>query len=204
MGAAFYDEEQKRMKLDRTICLYKGNPVFIRTDTNEDYKVVVYPLGNPTQPIYVDYRDDDFDYLAFPLGYTNWRGAAYYVSRLPERQNAQGLAAHCVCVRPRNMPGLIEWHSSTEASNTIKGIYPTLDVALDTVSYLPGKPKSVAFSRYFAIECVQRGIVTLNYRGRNVGVLENREFKKFRVNKSKDLSLILIAAKRVGVDNVST
>lgn len=202
MGAEYFDDEQKRMKLDRTICLYKGEPYYIRADIYGKNLVSLYELGSMKKIKDVDYREEDFNYTAVSLGYTNWDGVAYYTSRVPERQNSQGLGVYQIMTRPKMYSE--NWFVSEAVKNTIKGIYPSLDKALSEVGNLPGQKKSIAFSRYFAVESKYRDVIGLNYRGREVGYLEDRESKKFRLIRSKPMSLVIIAAKREGLHNVST
>lgn len=179
MGTAFFDARQKRMKLNGTICLYKGEPYHVDAHDNlAEHMVFLVPVGSNRRgraqagDLCVDYRDKEFDYSSPPLGYTNLRPHAHYLARFPDRQAQQGLFYSQITdlgsgPSARAFDPYV-WFYSSAAGECIKGIYPTLEECVEAVTSLP-LWRSCAFHRHFAVQRLGRKGLELMYRGRGVG-----------------------------------
>lgn len=191
MGTAYFDARSVTLRLDRTICIYKGMPVFVEAGNRREdwHNVTIHalPVGS-TKGNIVDYREPEFDYRAFPLGYINYSGGtAHYLMRVPSRQQAQGLSRGCIISSPelRSEGG---WFRSQEMSDCILGKYPTLSECVDTIKTY--KRRSTAFTRELSLE-EDAGTILLQYKGRNIGYQEGDKYKLFPSRDRKMLRSII-------------
>jgi hypothetical protein len=95
-----------------------------------------------------------FDMAPFPMGFMNLEGLAYYCSRLPRRQQRQGLSDgtfQAVAVGHEGMGGhrLSDVIYFKEFVDCIKGNYPSFDQARRMLER--GEATSVGFTRTFAL-----------------------------------------------------
>ncbi len=210
MGTAFFNGHHKKLKLDGTICLYDGEPYHINASDayNSEHTVRLIPIDGRRQgrvnidDSAVDYRDDKFDYKPTPLGYTNYRGNAYYMGRLPTRQAAQGLSLNSVCTigDGPSISNITSWFYSREIYECIKGIYLSY-AECEKILYEPveGAWLSAAFSRTFAIgKLSRRAHMGLLHRGSLIAT-KTKSQETWILDDSKDLQFILGHLKRLGV-----
>lgn len=197
MGTAYYDPRSVSLRLDRTICMYKGEPLYVElgahhdpslsTRIGPDYWHILWGtrLKGGTKWIKdIDYRSPDFDYRALPLGYINHCGGAYYLARSPARQQKQGLCRSST-IFVGEQPQVGTWWASKDLHDCIMGIYPSLDKALkDLEEY---KAMKVAVSRNVAIAWNGGGVYTLHHKGRQVGFKEKFTWRMYETRERKAL-----------------
>lgn len=210
MAEKYYAEEDKVRRIGNTICTYKGMPVAVMGRTQwrdrplgeEDvYVSKTLARGNnmydPASWDVVKYTSPDFSDRTFPLGYMNYGGQAYYLSRSPVQQQSQGLTRGVINSIPavQNLPIF-----SQEMEDCILGKYPTLSECLSTL----GKgysTKSMAFSRDFAVAKIGRAWFILSYKGREIGIKATNE-NNFSVWKHRDNKIITRLLDEQGVPYV--
>lgn len=197
MGTAYYDPRSVSLRLDKTICIYKGEPVFVEVDNPPERRQRVDPEtgnlialppdasdafhilkmykldGRLSKPTKVDYREPEFDYRAFPLGYINFMGSAFYLRRVPSRVQKQGLDKHFVASEPVGLQGS-NWFFSKDMKDCILGIYPSVAEAMQSIDL--GKAESVGVRRNFAISFSSGGAHRLNFKGREIAYMSDGEF----------------------------
>lgn len=107
----------------------------------------------------------NFDIAPFKMGYVNLKKGAVFCSRVPRRQQKQGLSLESYSAVGLDWGAFVQ---SKEAVDMIKGRYPTLDQA----KALLNKSPLVAFSREFAIakDEILEDMFILYYKGSKVGV----------------------------------
>ena len=104
-GEAYETTEEVKFRLENTIVLYDGSPVYITRvsvpdgdDKEEVARVFFYPLpflgrGGVARKVVRKYLSSrKFDLSPFKMGYFNHKNQALYASRIPIRQNKQGLS----------------------------------------------------------------------------------------------------------------
>jgi hypothetical protein len=156
-----------QMRLQGTVVLYAGEPVYITEvgavgpgDPKGDvFRVYASPI--PMKPHDMDkgkmrkfISSKKFDLAPFPMGFMNYKGSAYYCSRLPRRQQRQGLSNGTFQAMPvgnRGLPvlRLEDVIYQEDFYNCIKGKYPPFDEACKRIAL--GAEASVAFHRSFAL-----------------------------------------------------
>ncbi len=190
MGDAYWDAHSVEMRLDETICLYQGKPVYVQVDRDrlgDGHTLKAYKLdGRMRNPTRVDYRTEDFDYRAFPLGYMNSDRNAYYLTRVPARQQKQGLERRQLRGIPE-LPHMEGWFYGRDMEDCILGRYPSVPEALEKLDTYA--VESIAVSRNVAIRMRSTGGTKLLYKGRTIGhrkadgsfaLIESKETKALR------------------------
>lgn len=159
------DKDDVKFRLVHTICRYKSEPVWVRSNDKHILRCQYLKDGNIAQ---IDYRDQDFDYRSPPLGYMFVRGEARYISRIPSRDNQkQGLYENNICcLDDPNFP-VYEHLISQNMRDCILGIYLPVEEALRLLEN--GEARSVPVSRHIAIDLVTRLTPGLRYKTRLVG-----------------------------------
>jgi hypothetical protein len=167
MGSPFHNVEDKRMKLQGTICMWQGLPYMVFADGYPGNEVELYRLGEGTRKK-VDYTDPDFNYKSVPLGYIDYGRKAYYLTRVPNRQNKAAVAQETISIIPKQEMYVDTFFNTKQMENCVLGIYTTYERALQEV--VTGKSVSRAFGRRLAV--VNEGRVHgVHYRGRPIGYL---------------------------------
>jgi hypothetical protein len=136
----------------------------------------------------VDYTVPEFSYKAFPLGYINIGGVATYLTRLPARQQAQGLAQTSIIGYP-GRPNYPNWFTSREMKDCILGVYPGLANAEQDLETYQGT--SIAIAREVAIKRQSGDVIALMYRGRVVGYKKENNYWLLETREKKVLTDIL-------------
>lgn len=211
MAEAYDSQGRKERRLDRSVCMYDGKPVYVRTvdpwrrDRLAADEVIVMSLEKAGELINkydipadaytkIKYTEDKFSAASFPLGYYNGPLGADYLTRMPAKLGNAGLTMNHI----RSERG---GHSMFTKSmeNCIIGEYPSLDEAIITVT---NRVKvSCAFAREFAIGKLGRDILTLEFRGHTIGLWDATS-KRFKLFPAKTNSLISSELKDLGVDHV--
>lgn len=183
MGMVFASNDKKSIRLNNTVCMYKGVPCLV---TCRDYEMgnpltvsevyvsplVDYPVNWPDRKVRgmyrVTYTTPDFDYRSTELGYMNYSNNAYYMYRLPVREYQAGhspsnVQAHEVRPFPYH-----EWWGTTNFGSCVLGKHPTFDQALAAV--MERENAACAFHRHFALVRMDRKRCTLEHRGTTIGI----------------------------------
>ena len=192
MGKPFHSAEDKRMKLQGSICLWKGKPFMVLAELPGN-EVELYRLGDGTRTK-VDYTSEDFDYRSVPLGYIDYGKSAYYLTRMPHRQNKAGVSMETISVLGRGMHP--ENVFNTKAmEQCVLGEYTSFERACDEVEQ--GKSFSRAFHRRMAVVGESRHIA-VHYRGRLVGYKVKKGYE-VQLVPSGDYSYINNILRKTGV-----
>ena len=195
--------DDAKMRLRNTIVLYKGEPVYIRdvarggggdeilrvkftplpvADLNEGHDPFRAKDLEEEQRKYISSKH--FDIAPFKLGYVNFqgKGGAFYVSRLPNRIQKQGLCAENFkgTTNYGGNVGFATFLTCKETLAMIAGRYPSFDEALRALNKVP----AVAFDRDFCLvkDDVIPELTYLYHKGSKVGYFNTREVtlgKKF-------------------------
>ena len=203
MGRKFELAEDIVKRLHSTICLYKGKPVYVQyngTASTTHVKICPVEQYNRIAPSgkipweEIDYTQDIFRYKAFPLGYMNHLGNAYYLSRIPYRYQWYGLNPDCINWEPASVDPYYGNSTALFSEGFVKMIareYPSLD---DVEGLLYAGHKSVAISPDVAIQKVKGRTVHLMFKGKNVGIkMGSSVFTLYDIPEAKFLRKILTA-----------
>lgn len=152
-----------------TLVLYKKEPIYIKGISYENN--LICETYGAKKALLLKPTDAEIDYTPVPLGMCNYEDGAVFVSRVPKRQFKQGLCYANLSVRRLDgtpdryaQEGVMK-RARTYIIDTIKGIYPSLDKAVEMID--EGR-NSVAFHRYFAL--TQKGDV--HYKTERVGLYD--------------------------------
>jgi hypothetical protein len=152
------DRDHVREKLVNTVCLYKGEPVFVKE--SQEHRLQVSFLSDSFHVETVDYRTADFRYMGINLGYMNQKLEAVYLIR-SHNHGTGSPAINCGCLKvvgDREMRfDSKSWLNTNEFGDCIKGIYPVFKDAFEEVD--TGEAMSRAFHRHYAIRRVKNRLV---------------------------------------------
>lgn len=140
----------------QTVIRYKKQPVYVKAITN-NRELVLQALENVKEKFpEISLTDSDLDFTPVPLGFANYNGNAFYLSRIPSRQYKQGLASNNLvvdCLTEGNKTALaskeLKKVCNRSISSCILGKYPSLQQALKLITE---GALSVAFHRQFAVD----------------------------------------------------
>lgn len=167
------------MRLKGTVVLYEGNPVYIRNvvagEKDEILRVQADPI--PIKPRTMDEAEmrkyissKKFDIAPFKMGYVNAPTGCFYCSRLPSRQQKQGLSSETFTGRDHrgNAVPFSNFTTCKEVVAMVKGDYPSFEVAKRALAKCP----SVAFDREFALmkdDILGDTLLRIYHKGKQVG-----------------------------------
>lgn len=167
MGRELYlngDRDDVRRRLTDTICMYKGEPVYV--SSNRGHILTIYDLYKRDKG-QVDYRSDDFDYRSIRLGYMNYNKQAFYVNRIPLRSNATwGVSSQNLSCSNGGRPPTT-W--GKEMIDCVMGTHPSLATAISNLRQKDWV--SCAFHRHFAV-ARQGNDIILHHRDSPVAVYD--------------------------------
>lgn len=155
MAEKYFNREDMQRKLNETICLWDGEPVYVSTghgsagDQVDIFRFSERGLGDSTR---IDHTDPRFVDRSLPLGFLNRYQTCGYVSRVPYRRNIQPISSRQLQIEPDFGGG---WFLSNEFANTIRGRYPSYADSLAWVTN--GAYQGSAFCRDACI-AVRQGI----------------------------------------------
>jgi hypothetical protein len=193
VGERFFDASHVRQKLNHTICMYKGSPVYV--DHVGGDTIQVFPVGGTPTPFNIEYTDPEFDYSEIPLGYCTYRNKAYYLAREPQRINSQGLTMRAILSEPVFDKNHQDLMFSKAFKDCILGNHPTYERALAKIA---DSHESCAVSRTVALQRVARGTYMALHRGRAVAISENKG-RSFHPMESQASSLIRKRLEKAGI-----
>lgn len=157
------------LRLDQTICRYKGHPYYVSVAGEVYPTVALYRLGSGlTRAAHkVDHRLPEFDDSSPPLGYMHWNNRAYYLKRIPMRYQNQGIKSHNIARTGASG----NWFTSLAMENCILGKYFTLESAMYDINY--SRDYSYPLHRNIAIGSLDGRNLGLYYKGRLVATRRN-------------------------------
>lgn len=195
----YLTRDDVHMRLDNTACMYGKKWYYMRTAEREavaDFHVMAgYELGKPARnPVMIDVRDKDFCCKSPVLGYMNYGGETYYISRIPDRRQKQGLNQQSLISTNGWGPGG-NYINTAEFKDMLVGKYPKQDAALATVlvdQEEPGNERvnnSVAFHRNFCYRKLGGNAIGMMYKERLVA-LYDKDTERFQLIQNKETSFM--------------
>lgn len=193
--------EDARMRLRHTVVLYNKVPHYIREITEgsgEDGPYRVYADALPLSRNAAAAADgrgrgdrapvDDadirkfisskhFDVAPFQMGFVNTKTGCFYVSRLPARQQKQGLSSENTrLVTPLGTPvAFSTFLQSSEVLAMVEGKYPTLkqaEAVLETAPHI-AVCREIALVKDTVLDC----LVYIYHKTNKVGLLQDGKVK---------------------------
>lgn len=150
MGKTYLNRDDMRMRLDRSVVSFKGEPWYCDVDTpvKEWFNVTLHPFEGVKglKPQTVDHRSNDFSGASLEVGYFNHEASAYYAEREPARMQKAGLNYENINIVPRK-PGP-NFLISNGFYNMLKDDYPTKEEAIKLLRQRD--VKKIAVSKWFA------------------------------------------------------
>lgn len=183
MAEPFLTVDDARMKLDSTICSYKGKPYWVTVRDFDEVSISPLDHGRAKR---IQISDDDFSYAALPLGYMNYGHDVYYLSRLPARQNKAGLSQGNVVTDPFLRGD--NYFGQNCMGDCIMGLHPPLKVALVTLEN--PVQQGVAIHRHVALKKLDKYRLGLFYRTRLIATSDGIN-ALFTLVRSQDTSFML-------------
>ena len=200
MAEEYLNQHDLDLRLDRTICMYEGTPVYVRTmaDRLRHPQIAIYRLDGQLYKAWkiIDHKEDSFVDRATKLGYLNYSGSAYYLERVPYRHQNQGLKSSNI----RELPGLsrygTEWFTGENMKDCILGKYPSY---LEATSLMDKKGHfGVAIHRCLAVSLIDSRSKGLFYKGRLVAMW-NEITGQWDYLRSSDCAYIERIIRKLGV-----
>jgi len=203
----YLTRDDVHMRLNNSVCMFGKKWYYIKTrdrDDDVDFHIVHgYELGkgmrNSTS---IDVRDKDFDCKSPVLGYMNYNNTCYYLSRIPDRKQKQGLNIDTIISNePR---GLVFNYITTEQfRNMLMDKYPKQGACLKAVMHdeaedLNGVCVGSAFNRNFCYRKLAGNAIGLMYKERLIA-LYDRDEEKFNLILSKETSFFERILEKNGV-----
>lgn len=205
MGVAYYSQEDCMMRLNRTLCRYKGEPVYVEVypdDPTNTVRLTPVPYdAKKRRALTIKTTDPGFVHKSPELGYVNYtwgdKRDAFYYARSPKRKQQQGLSSANVDVFNEHGPRFSDVWLSKEFRDTIVGVYPSYEYALKTV--MEGDVKGVAIHRSACIRRIDGHNVCLFFKERMVAMYHPR-MQCFNVLPAlRDASYLTAFFNRIGV-----
>lgn len=149
-----------RQRLDNTVILLKGLPVYVSMMESKSTVVGVNLIDRSNVRMELGPRPEQLR-----LGYINYRGRPCFVSRRPTRKVRQGLCPdNLIC---DNQGDIGRIYTSIEFGQMLINKYPTLKECIDIIEK---DKKGAAFSRLFALYATtEKGKYKLFYCANRVG-----------------------------------
>lgn len=168
------------LKLNDSICRYKGEPVYIRVDGSS---LLLYHVTQTHDPfVKIKASDPDFDISGVPLGYVQVKGDVVYLTRTPVRKTKQGMDVRSTIIRRVTDNSIISRGNNSHYVfsqgfvDMVANKYPDLN---DSIKMIRGKYArdekclaQVAISRDIAMWINEMGIINIHYKGEFVGWVE--------------------------------
>ena len=180
MGIAYFSQEDVQMRLNRTLCRYNGEPVYVEVYMDDPLNLVrLTPIPynqNQRGKLRVLTTDKGFVHRSPELGYINYpwgaKADAFYYVRSPKRKQQQGLSAANVDVLTKHGPPFSDIWMTENFRNLIVNVYPKYEDALKRV--VDGDVKGVAFHRHVCIRRLDGHNISLFFKERMVAMYHPR------------------------------
>ena len=157
LSVPYDDVGQSDMRLRESIILVDGQPVQVMGSVKRGKKLFIQYARLPAKNAIdeIDLQDETVNIRDFKLGYLNHRGEALYLSRIPGRQQVQGLCRRNVDITAFSDPrkDRPEWGQiirTGEFSDMMRGVYPKYKDCVASLEH-DNERVSVAFSRVWAL-----------------------------------------------------
>ena len=196
MAEPFISRQDVVMRLDGTLCAYKGQPVKVYArngDMVQDINDVAFMKLSTGRKAKINVGHKDFCYRSMRLGFFQEENRAVWLVRVPQRQQKCGIPPRTI--KFRSIDSLVlRYHSdnyfaSLEMNQCLTGEHRGLQGALDTLERFDNY-ESVVVSREFALQRFRANVSTLAFRGRSVGTIDHKT-KQVTVFNGPDLSYII-------------
>ena len=174
MAEAYRNQADLNQRIDSSICTWDGVPYYVRAYDVAYPEVALYKLDSKLYKPYmkVDHTDDRFVDRSPSLGYLNYMGHCFYISRMPYRRYNQGLRSDSIESICGNLPRDHRWFTSAAMSDCILGVYPSLRKARQTLDIF--EATGVAVHRHIALKYIDRRLLGMYYRDRLVALWNTR------------------------------
>lgn len=195
MGTAYFNKEDVIKRLHNTICFYDGQPYIVDASTvkENEVKLLTFDQINSgvRSELIVDYTSDKFNYKSPRLGYMfHKKQSAVYISRLPDRNQSQGLNTHVLHTQPELNRYHSQWYFSKEFEDMLLNRYPSRSNAESLLS--SGMATSVPISRNVALAHSRRGLLEIFYKGRPVACnLKGRGIELYDITERSYMAKLL-------------
>lgn len=169
MAERYLSQEDMTRYLNHSICMYDGTPVYVTTGQ--------YPLVNLFKlngQLYkpwkqIDHTDEKFCDRSPSLGYISWDRCAYYLQKMPIRNQHAGLRQATLIATPPSPQGA--WFTSVAMEDCILGKHSKIDIAWEMLRNQGWM--GCALHRQLAILSVSSRNYGLHYKGRLVALWSN-------------------------------
>lgn len=171
-----YDEQDNiSMRLLNSVVRVGKTPVYVIDAGAQEIRYKSLTSGRENT---INLKSPRLDLSPIPLGYVNYRGEIYYLSRMPVRKYKQGLSSESLNMNGRNGRAKDVLRSKALAK-CVLGQYPSQQEAIQRIK--DGEIMGLAFSRQFAI-CENGGFggggenaeLSLRFRGKAVGKITRK------------------------------
>lgn len=170
--------EDLRQKIQSTVVLHKGIPVYVQDVYGAAKKVLYIPLNKKNADVKEEIFSDDFSPPTERIGMVNVHGTVVYVTRMPHRRYSLGLTQNNLVIERLKVKynfagydgasGHIKSLHSVELGRAILGKYPSFQKACKMVRQEEG---AVAFDRQFCVD--SEGYI--HYKTAKVGLVNNKK-----------------------------
>jgi len=200
MARDYETKHDMDLRLDRTICFYKDEPVYVVCDRHQYPTVDIYDLrkGTYSKPIAsVDHRSDSLSDRPPKLGYCDLgkTGDSVYLKRVPSRIQSQGLTMQSISTIPHTHLSS-DTFFSRRMYNCIMGVHAGFDWAIREITH--GIRTAVSIHRDMAIDRIDSRRLGLMYKARLVGMV-NADTRKIDWFTDKDILIIRKIVEKTGV-----
>jgi hypothetical protein len=169
-----YDVHYAKQRLNNTIVRLGKKVVHLTSIGGWEYRALnLYTRKSET----IQLNQADLNLNPIPLGYVNYKGNAYYLSRKPVRKWKQGLSLDSVHIREEKNKGFISKSDimhSRSLVDCVNNKYPSLSQAFHAV--YSGAVTSSAFGRTFSLRYDHKGkglSLVLLYKEQKIGYVAN-------------------------------
>jgi hypothetical protein len=169
MAERYLSQEDMIRYLDRSICMYDGVPVYVSAQRYP--QINIYKLDGQLFKAWkiIDHTDEKFCDRSPLLGYINIERSAYYLQKMPIRNQHAGLRQNTMIAIPQMAQG--PWFTSKAMEDCILGKHSKIDVAWECLRNQGWI--GCAIHRHLAILSVSSRNYGLHYKGRLVALWSN-------------------------------
>lgn len=201
----FFDYESTRMNLDNSLCMYDGEPCFVSVPERYKGSVKIYRYSKRDNIdggwTVVMINDHKFDYRSINLGYYyhSKTKTTYYLTRVPGRQNKQGLGVENIYSNGER--SVFRYNEdlvpTQDIINCVMNKHVPFNKAIDMLN--DGDAKLVPIDRYIAIG-IEGDRYSLHIRGKREGFSRNLDLPvRFEWLNSRSRSVIEMMLNNLGV-----
>jgi hypothetical protein len=174
-------------------------------DDGENFHIMWgYELGkNMRNPIAIDVRSKEFDCRSPVLGYLNYGNNCYYVSRIPDRKQKQGLNQESLITNdPRGLGG--NYITTEYFKNMLIDKYPKQTKCFKDINAGEPDPHSgydlegIAFHRNFCYRKLAGNAIGMLYKERLIALYDN-DIERFNLLQNKETSFMERLLEKNGV-----